>query len=235
MRKVAAVQSCYVPWKGYFDIINQVDVFVFHDCVQYTKQDWRNRNQILVNGKKRWLTIPIQKHAVTARVNEVEVDQGQAWVRRHGSLLSQAYGQAPFFGEVMDLMGPFLGDQGSASSSKSLSVLNQAMTRCLASYLGIKTKLVDSSELDLRGKGTDRLLDILEKLGGNSYLTGPKAKEYIEPEKFKEKGIELAYKDYSGYPEYPQFSKKIDHHVSILDLLFHVGPKASDYIWGWRS
>lgn len=232
---MAAVQSCYVPWKGYFDIIHDVDIFIFHDCVQYTKQDWRNRNQIFLDGKKIWLTVPVKNHPVSAQVNQVEIDQGQLWAEKHYRLIEETYRTAPFFKEVMDLLDPVLGRKGSAKSTKLLSSMNQTLTRKIALYLGIKTEFINSAELNLRGRGTDRLIDILDKVDGKHYVTGSKAKEYIEPQKFVDNEIELVYKDYSNYPDYPQFSSTMSHQVSILDLLFQVGSKSADYIWGWRK
>lgn len=179
--------------------------------------------------------MPVKNHPVSARVHEVEIDQEQLWVEKHCRLIEEAYRTAPFFKEVMDLIDPVLGQNGSASSTKMLSSMNQDLTQKISFYLGITTKFINSVDLNLKGRGTDRLIDILQKVNGTSYLTGPKAKEYIEPQIFKANEIELVYKDYSNYPSYPQFSSTMSHQISILDLLFHVGPKAPNYIWGWRS
>jgi hypothetical protein len=93
----------------------------------------------------------------------------------------------------------------------------------------------DSREYHAQGQKLDYVLDLLKKSGATLYVSGPTAKAYIEENKFWDAGIELVYKDYSGYPEYPQPFPPFEHAVSILDLLFNCGPAAPDYIWGWRE
>jgi hypothetical protein len=227
------IQSSYLPWKGTFDIIHDAELFIFHDCAQYTKQDWRNRNQIYVGGRKTWITVPVRKPGRTAKVSSVSVDGSRPWRERQWRLLESGYREAPYFRPVMDRLEPYLGP--GAPEATSLSALNQALCQEVCAWLGVDTPLMDSAGLDLSGSKTDRLLEALAKVGATSYVSGPTARSYIEPEKFREAGIELLFKDYGGYPPYPQFSPAFDHQVSILDLLFQAEPRAPDLIWGWRK
>lgn len=236
MKKVALMQSNYIPWKGYFDLIHDVDLCVFYDSVQYTRQDWRNRNQVFLSGIKRWLSIPVLHASLDTPIHEIRIDNRQPWQRSHFRSLAQDYRRAPYFEEVTALIQPFLGEGPGTRRFESLSDYNQAFLRALCDSLGVRTECLDSSAFDPQGRATDRVLDTLKKAGADSYLSGPSALNYLEEEKFAREGISLAYKDYSGYPEYPQFSAQFDHQVSVLDLLFQVGPRrAPQYIWGWRS
>jgi hypothetical protein len=110
----------------------------------------------------------------------------------------------------------------------------------ICDFLGVQTQLLCSTDLcsvglAANGARDDRLVNICLELGATLYLSGPSARDYIVEEKFQDFGIELAYKDYSGYPAYPQLFPPFEHAVSILDLLFNCGPEAPYYIWGWRE
>ena len=119
---------------------------------------------------------------------------------------------------------------------RNLSTLNQFIIKKIATeLLGIQTEFKNSQEYGAQGKKQDRLLDLLHQVGAEKYLSGPAARDYIDESTFQDAGIELIYKDYSGYPEHPQFHPPFEHGVSILDLIFHVGPEAPYYVWGWRD
>ena len=230
MTKVAVIQSNYIPWKGYFDVIHDVDVFIFHDDLQYTKNDWRNRNKIKTPTGPEWLTIPVgtSEHRL---ICEVDIKDA-AWQKKHWNLLTTHYARAPHFATYSALFRDvYLGTRW-----ENLSVLNQHLIKLVArDLLGIQTELRDSRELRPEGAKQARLLDLLRKAGATSYVSGPAAKDYIDPEAFAAARIELEWKSYAGYPEYPQRFPPFAHDVSILDLLFNVGPDAPHYIWGWRA
>lgn len=229
-RRVAVLQSNYIPWKGYFDIINDVDLFVFYDDVQFTKNDWRNRNRIKGPDGLQWMTIPAGDR-LDRLVCEVELPDSR-WQARHWRTLQQNYGKCPHFARYRSLLEEvYLG-----RSWSHLSDLNHFLIRTIATeLLQSRTAFADSRAYAARGEKLDRLLDLLVKAGATSYLSGPSARAYIEPARFAEIGIELQWKSYAGYPEYRQRFPPFEHAVSILDLLFNVGPDAPAYIWGWRQ
>ena len=233
--KVAILQSNYLPWKGYFDLIHDVDVCVLYDCVQYTTGDWRNRNQIIVQGARTWLTVPVLAAPLGTRILDVQIHEGEPWRRRHAKTLLWSYRNAGYFEEVSEWVLPWIQAGPGLPGYGNLAALNRGLIKAVCGYLGIPTRFVASEELSLEGRGTDRILDVMRKTGGDCYISGPAAKAYMEEDKLGAAGVRLLYKDYSGYPSYPQFSSVFDHHVSILDLLFQVGPKAGDFIWGWRG
>lgn len=228
MRKAAIIQSSYIPWRGYFDIINDVDVFVFLDDVQMTKRDWRSRNKIKSARGTEWLTVPTLggRHQ---RICEVRnADDG--WQHRHYKSLLNNYRKAPYFDDFNWLL-EWLYHQ----PHDMLSPFNQRATRLIADYLGIRTEFVSSTELEILGTKDERLISICQAVGATAYLSGPAAQAYIANENFALANIALDYKDYAGYPEYPQQFGPFEPAVSILDLLFNCGSRAAEYIWGWRQ
>lgn len=230
MKSVVVLQSNYIPWKGYFDLIHDADVFFFYDDVQYTKNDWRNRNRIKTSSGAQWLTIPVGAH-IEALIHQVRLPD-PTWQVKHWKTLRQNYQKSPYFKRYEN----FFEDVYLGSRWLTLSELNQSLIRKIStSFLGLKTEFRDSRELNLVGHKQDRLLDLLRQVGATRYISGPAARSYIEPAHFSSRHLELVWKDYSGYPEYPQRFAPFEHGVSILDLLFQVGPDAPWYIWGWRE
>ena len=228
--KVAVIQSNYIPWKGYFDIIHDADLFIFYDDVQYSKNSWRNRNKIKTSQGTSWLTVPVgaKIHRLAC---EVEITD-EKWGEKHWKTLRQCYGKAPHFKHYSD----FFEHVYMEKAWPSLSELNQFLIKRIAiDYLGIHTSFHDSREYKVEGSSQERLTDLLLKAGAATYISGPAARDYIDEGQWGLSGIELIYKDYSGYPEYPQLYPPFDHFVSIIDLLFHMGNDAPYYIWEWRE
>lgn len=230
MKTTVVLQSNYIPWKGYFDLIHDADVFVFYDDLQYTKNDWRNRNKLKTTNGSEWLTVPVGGDACRL-ICEVSI-KSAAWQVKHWKTIEQNYRRSPYFLLYKELFQDiYLGRQWS-----NLSELNQFLIRKISvDVLGLNTKFEDSRDYSLSGKKLERLLDLVVKTGASSYISGPAAKDYIDPHSFSEVGVDLIWKNYSGYPEYLQRFPPFEHGVSILDLLFNVGPDAPWYIWGWRE
>lgn len=226
MKKIAVLQSNYIPWKGYFDIIHDVDEFIFYDEVQFTKNDWRNRNRILTNTGLQWLTIPTTGR-ITQTIDEVST-AGSQWQRKHYNTLLTYYSKAPFFSKYR----PFLENFYLENEWTNLSQLNRYLIVHISQdFLGIKTKFSDSRDYYSAGSGHEKLLSLLKSAGAEYYVSGPAAKSYIQAEDYEKAGIELHWKDYSKYPEYPQLHEPFCHNVTILDLLFNTGDDAPNYIW----
>jgi hypothetical protein len=224
-KRIAIVQSNYIPWKGYFDLINRVDEFILYDDVQYTSNDWRNRNQIKTQNGTIWLTLPTGKHN-SLRVRDVEIADVSGALARHWRTLSQSYAKAPHFKRYKDqLEALFLG-----TTLSNLSQLNRVFLTTLCELLHIRTPLKWSWEYELGEGKTERLVRLCQQAHATEYISGPLAKDYIVPERFVEAGITLTYMDYSGYPEYPQLFPPFVHGVSVLDLLLNIGEEAGRYM-----
>lgn len=229
-RMVAAVQSNYLPWKGYFDLIHDVDLFVFYDDNQYTPRDWRNRNRIKTANGTIWISVPVGDDR-NRLIHDVAIPD-PAWQAKHRQQLQQSYGKCPHFSRYQGWLDHVFLE----TRWENLSVLNQALIRHVAAeFLGIGTMFADSRSFNAQGQKLDKMVDLVRRTGASGYLSGPAAKDYIVPERFAEAGIALHWKDYSGYPEYPQRHPPYEHGVSVLDLLFNTGSDAPWYIWGWRD
>jgi hypothetical protein len=154
-----------------------------------------------------------------------------AWAGDHRRRIEAAYRDAPYFDAYRSLLDGIY----AAHRWRTLSELNQHTIREIAALLGIRATFRDSREFELQSRKQDRILELLRFAGADVYVTGPSAKSYIEAQRFADAGVELAWKNYDGYPPYVQLHGPFAPDVTILDLLFHTGPDAPHYIWGWRS
>ncbi|HML08478.1 MAG TPA: WbqC family protein [Xanthobacteraceae bacterium] len=231
MKRVAILQSNYVPWKGYFDIIAAVDEFILLDDVQFTKNDWRNRNLIKTAQGRKWITIPVRVQSLHQNINEVTVAD-QQWPMRHWRIISHNYRDAPYFSNYKD----FLETLFTQTKERYLSQINYRFLCAILEILSVTTKITWSNDYaPIKGRRTERVVNLCRAAGATHYLSGPAAKAYLQLEQFAEAGIEVEFMDYSEYPEYPQLYRPFDHAVSIIDLILMCGPSASYYIWGWRE
>lgn len=225
MKKVGILQSNYIPWKGYFDLISKVDLFVFHDDLQYTKNDWRNRNKIKAKNGLIWLTIPCGS-SEKRLICEVELKDVK-WQKKHWSQIEQNYSKAPFFKMYKEVIKGIYFDK----NWDNLSELNQYIIKFISKdILELKTQFIDSRSLNLSLSKNDRVIEILEKTDAEYYLSGPAAKDYLVIQDFVDRNIELEFMDYSKYKEYDQINGEFVHAVTILDVLFHVGPDIKKYV-----
>ena len=229
-KRLAILQSNYIPWKGYFDLINSVDELILYDTAQFTKNDWRNRNKIKTSGGLLWLSIPV-RHRFGQLIQDTTI-RDSTWNRTHWRSLSQAYAKAAYFKMYKSTFEELYKKCGAESK---LSDVNFQFIKEVCAILGIKTPITWSRDYRLVDGQTKRLVDLCKQLGASEYLSGPVAKNYIEPDLFAQENIKLTYIDYSGYPEYPQLFPPFEHGVSILDLIFNTGPEARMYMKNFRG
>jgi hypothetical protein len=229
-KKIAIIQSNYIPWKGYFDFINRVDEFILFDSVQYTRRDWRNRNQILTPQGLLWLTIPVEtKGNYEQKICDVKVCAPN-WTEKHWSTLQHCYAKAPFFTEVADSIRKAY---ERCENILTLSNINYIFLDTICGLLKIPTKLSWSMDYKLIEGKSERLISLCKQTGASIYLSGPAARNYLDEMMFKENGITIEWMSYDGYPDYPQMNtSSCVHNVSVLDLLFNVGiEKARKHIF----
>jgi hypothetical protein len=226
VKKIAIVQSNYIPWKGYFDMIAAVDELIIYDDMQYTRRDWRNRNQIITPQGVQWLTVPVLvKGKYHQKIKEAKID-GSDWAATHWKALMHNYRRAPYFPEIALWLEPLYFEQ----SFTHISQLNRHFIEAICKYLGIKTLITNSWDYTLLDGKTERLAYLCVQAGGTEYISGPAARDYVDEKVFSDLGIKLLWFNYAGYPEYPQLSRKFTHGVTILDLLFNCGRGASSYM-----
>ena len=213
------MQPAYLPWAGYFNLISQVDVFVFLDDAQFERGTWQNRNRVLVAGEPHWLTVPVMRELLGARINAVRTDEKLQWRRKHLELLRQNYGKSAFGAEMLQI-SDIVGDQ----SLTVLAELNIRLISYCCERLGIATRCVRTSEMDIPGKRTERLIKICEHFGCDEYLSPPGAAEYLAADRFVEMTCtRLQFNEYIPEP-YPQKGKeKFVSHLSIVDVVASLG------------
>jgi WbqC-like protein len=233
VKRVAVLQSSYIPWKGYFDLMRQVDEFILYDDAQFTKRDWRNRNQIKTKDGLLWLTIPVDvKNKFTQAIKDVTISD-PSWSGKHFKTIAAAYARAPHFRDNRDALEELF----RGATSARLSDVNRHLLEGLAKLLGIGTKLSWSMDYQLPEGRIERLVALCRQAGATSYLSGPSARDYIAQDArlFADAGIDVSYIDYGGYPEYAQLYPPFVHQVSVIDLIVHTGPSASGYLTKART
>lgn len=226
--KTAILQSNYIPWKGYFHLIQSVDTFVVYDSVQFTKNDWRNRNRLILNGTANWITIPVRHQNLNQTIRDTKVANPK-WASKHWKTIQQAYSKAPYFNDFSDKIAE---SYVQLSSETKLTEINLTLIRLICEILNIKTEIITDDQFDLPDDRLERLITICKKTNASTYLSGPAAKSYVDTRKFNESGISLEWMNYDKYRPYKQLSTDFDHNVSILDLLFCNGPEFQTYIRG---
>lgn len=225
-KTVAIVQSCYIPWKGYFDLIRHADEFILFDDVQFTKRDWRSRNRIKTMHGGMWLTVPVStKGKYLQAIKDTEISEPR-WFEKHWQTIASQYARAPFWHTYKAQMEELY----RGCTATHLSHVNRRLLDGLCAMLGITTRLSWSMDYIVPDGKTSRLVSLCQQAGATRYLSGPAARDYIEPELFSDAGIALEYFDYRGYPEYPQLYPPFDHNVSVIDLILQTGPEADRYL-----
>ncbi len=224
--KVLITQSNYIPWKGFFDSIAMVDTYVVYDDMQYTRQDWRNRNIIKTEQGLKWLTIAVEmKGRLNKKIREIKIAD-KNWNKSHISTIKQSYKNAVHYKEMIDWIEPLYRN----CDFEFLTDINSHFIKNINHFLNINTHIVYSSDFNLLDDRNERLVNICKELGADKYLSGPKAKDYIDEELFLKNKLKIEYIDYSNYPVYSQLHGEFEHGVSVLDLIFNQGTKAINFL-----
>lgn len=225
--KTAIIQSNYVPWIGYFNIISISDNFVFYDEMQYTKRDWRNRNYIKTPEGKKLLSIPVNtKGKYIEKINNITIADIN-WGEKHFKTLERNYKKSKYFEEVHSLLSEIYLDK----SLKYLSEINKRLIRKISDYLNLKTNFYNSSEYILSGGKNENLIKICKDLNTKTYISGPFGRNYIDDKKFNRQNINVQFFDYPVYPEYNQlWNSKFLPNLSIIDCLYNCGKETRELI-----
>lgn len=228
---VSIHQPQYLPWLGYFEKMDRADVFVFLDDVQFAKNDWQNRNKIRTAQGSQWLTVPVL-HRFGQKINEVETDPKVDWRKKHRRALEVSYQRAPFFKEYAPRLEAVF-----SSSADRLSQLCLDAIAVLCGGLGLKGETVVSSSMKLpetespeappgtKAEATHRLVEICKHFGADAYLSGAHGRHYLDVDQFANEGIEVVFQEYH-HPTYAQCFEPFVPNMSVVDLLFNVGPDA---------
>lgn len=234
VKRVAIVQSSYIPWRGAFAMIARCDAFVFLDSVQFTRRDWRSRNRIKTAQGPLWLTIPVkQKGNYLASIDAMEIAE-PGWAAKHLRSIEGAYRRSAGFTSVIDVLRAAYAD---VADQPMLSGVNQRLTRVLCTMLGITTPFLRDVDLLPRERldaldPTQRLVELAAATGATHYLSGPSAQAYLDEGAFAARGMSVEWMSYAGLPEYPQLWGAFEPAVSVLDPLLTLGPEAARGVLG---
>lgn len=213
---VGVHQPNYLPWLGYFYKMSISNVFIFLDDVVFPTRSYVNRNKICINGEAKWLTVP------TGRSYEADINEsfpaGSDWVKKHLSTLKMVYGRAPFFNQYFPDIEAVL----SSNSHRDFSGLNISLIKYVASKIGIDCVFLRSSEMDVGEKSDVRLALLVEKIGGQVYISGSGGANYQSESTFEERSIRLIYSNFKA-ENYAQNSKEFIPGLGVLDAMFNVG------------
>ena len=226
-RKIAILQPNYIPWKGVFDLISRVDVFVFYDDVQYTIKDWRNRNKIKTPNGELWLSVPvIHKGKSQQLICDAEINNSTPWQKNHYKSLKLSYSKSKFFKEYEFILEALYLNQ----SWDSIAELDIFATKLIADSLGLNVEWQRSSTLNYKGSKTgDKVIQICRHFECDHFINGPSSRIFMDEKLFHEAEITLEYIDYN-YDAYQQPHPPFSHYVSALDVLFNCGPEAINMI-----
>jgi hypothetical protein len=224
--RICIIQSCYIPWKGFFDLIGRCDEYVVFDRAQYARRHWHNRNRIKTANGVAWLTIPVvTKGRFEQPIDEVEIKE--AWADKHWRSLELAYKRASCF----EALAPKVrGWYEVADKQARLTDVNAIFLNGIAEFLELKTRVTRDTAYPMEGVKTERLLGIARAAGADRYLSGPSAQSYFDESMFTAAGVTPEWMSYDGYPEYPQLYGAFEHAVTVLDLLFNTGLEAPRYL-----
>lgn len=224
MTRIAIIQSNYVPWRGYFDLMDDCDIFIIFDDVQYTDRDWRNRNRLKTPRGLEWISVSVTHTSRDQLIQNVPIDWDADWASRHLNVIRQNYREAPWYSEIANEFSEILARKPRMLSELNVTLMTWIMARC-----GIKTQLINASALPSAGRKTERLISLVKGVGGATYVSGPAAESYLDVDAFRRAGLGLEYKTYD-YEPYRQLWGPFEGAVSILDLLMNTGPNARQYL-----
>lgn len=233
--RVVISQSMLFPWVGLLEQVRLADVFVHYDDVQFSKGSFVNRVQVKTPEGVRWMTVPLAGVQLGQRIDEIRLQPVANWRDQHLSLLRRSFAGAPHAGDALALAEQVYGEEHA-----SLAHLARASLLALVDYFGLnlQCRFADSASLGVGGSSSERVLRIVQRLGGTVYVTGHGAARYLDHEWFEREGVEVAYMAYRRQP-YPQSHGDFNPHVSGLDLVAHCGREGRQYIQSntvaWRD
>ncbi|MBF0347404.1 MAG: WbqC family protein [Magnetococcales bacterium] len=222
--KTIIMQPTYLPWMGYFDLIDQSDVFVFLDTAQFEKQSWQQRNRLLTPNGLEWITVPVLiKGRFGQPIREVEI-KPYKFPEKHIRQIRQNYGRAPFFNQYSEELFDLLVD---ASKDLSLCHLNIELIRWCCAKLSLQATFKRSSEMGIQGKRSELLVNILDSLQSKIYVSPLGSLDYLREDRhwFMDRGIDIFFQNFT-HPEYRQVYAPFTPGASIIDLLFNRGDES---------
>ena len=227
MITVCIHQPDFIPWIGFFDRLIRSDILVILDNVQFLRRGWHHRDKIKTAHGPMWLTVPVKKKGrYTQLINQVEIDDSHNWREEHLRSLQTWYGRAPYFSKYFPRLEKIYG-----MNHRLLVDLNVALLEFLAEAFDIRIRRELASSLDVTGRSTDLLVELVRAVGGDTYLSGLGAKAYLDESKFARAGICVMWQEFE-HPVYPQLFGEFIFGLSGLDFLFNCGVECAVILRG---
>ena len=226
MTRIAIMQPTYLPWAGYFGMIDLVDTFIIFDSVQFAKRSWQQRNQIKTANGPIWLTVPVLSKGKRGQlINDVEIDTTRNFQTAHIASIENNYKKSPYFSEYSPELFSLL-----EKGHMHLSELTVELVIWFCKVLGISTQIKYSSKMENIGTKADLLAMLCGQVDATEYVSAPGSREYLEQsDAFEKIGLHVKYHEFD-HPVYPQLFGDFTPYMSIVDLLFNVGPDSPSII-----
>jgi WbqC-like protein family len=213
------MQPTYMPWAGYLHLMASVDLFIYLDDAQYERASWQNRNRVLVCGASAWLTVPVLREFLGQPIHRVAIDERAPWRRKHATLLAQTYARSQHAADLREAIEAL-----TACAEDRLAELNITLLAQLRRQLSIDTPTLRSSELQVEGARTERVISLLAKVGATDYVTPPGALDYLRCDDFARRAPQRLWVHAFDPAPYPQrAAASFVSHLSILDVVAHLG------------
>lgn len=231
--RIAIMQPTYLPWIGYFDLMDQVDLFVFLDQVQFAKRSWQQRNRIKTPKGLEWISVPVRvRGRYLQKINEVIISDPDFWQVHLRSIqynYSRSYYFKEYFEQLMEIYGK-------GSPWNYLLDLNLTLIEWIAKTIGITTPMIKSSSLGVKGKRSNLLVEICKEVGADKYISPIGSAGYLlnELDEFEKLGIQVLFHNYQ-HPEYRQCFGPFIPYASCIDLLLNEGPYSLNVIRNGRG
>ena len=226
--KIVISQPMYFPWVGMFEQVNLCDAYVNYDDVQFSKGSFTNRVQIKTNSSNgfNWLTVPLKNLKLGILINELEIDNQKNWRNQHLEMLKQAYKNAPYVKEMLELVTNLFDMPLTTIAEVSMKSIELSINYF---DLARDKNFYTASKLGVEGSSSERVYQIVKYLNGTHYITGHGAKNYLDHSLFEDNGIRVEYMNYLRLP-YPQQFSAFNPYVSILDIIANTGKQGKEYI-----
>jgi len=224
--KVSIHQPQYLPWLPYIQKIDQSDLFIFLDSVDYQKNGLQNRNKIKSSNGGQWLTVPVIAK-LGQKIADTKIDNSQKWSKKHFSAIQQSYGKAEHFNYFSDIIADVY-----SKKWDNLAELNISFLKQILKIINVSTSIYQSSELECEGNSSTLILNLCKKVGATKYLTGHGAKNYLNFNEFENANIEVEFFNPPSIIHYPQTFNKIGFidGLSCIDILLNCGERWKDFL-----
>lgn len=224
-------QPNYLPYLGFFDKLRKSDVFIIYDDAQFNKGDFQQRNRIRIYHGWKWLTVPVEKkhipiNQIKIKINE-EADNNINWQEAHLKEIHDNYKKAPYYSDFEREIRQIY-----EQDYNLLIDVNMKLIKFLTKSFEINTEIIYASEFGFTSKSTERLVDLVSTIGGDTYLSGPMGKDYLDVKLFERKGIEVIFQEFR-HSVYQQQYHGFEPNMSAIDALLNAGPEVGS--GGWKK